>query len=276
MATLLGQRGDFDLQAPWGILRRLEPTDAIELFIIGIAVYSILRFLRGTRGARLLRGFVVLLGGSTVLLFLVANVLNLERIKVIYPPFVIAMFLVALVAFQPELRRALIRLGATGWFAEGTGRMEQVIEEVVTAVGYLAKNKIGALIAFERSTEFGGLLETGCKLDAEVTAQLINTLFWPGSALHDLGVVVSQGRVAAAAVQFPLTDATDLDPTFGSRHRAALGLSEETDAIVVVVSEETGIISLVEHGKMQRYLTAETLRHMLMSRLTKTGARGES
>jgi len=273
MCNLLGQGRWLDSDAPWGAFRRLEPTDAIELFIIGIAVYAILRFLRGTRGARLLRGFVVLLGASTVMLYLVANLLNLERIKVLYPPFILAMFLIALVAFQPELRRALIRLGATGWFAETTGRTDQIIEEVLGSVTYLSKNKIGALIAFERSTEFGSLVESGCKLDAEVSTQLLNTIFWPGSALHDLGVIISQNRVAAAAAQFPLTDATDLDPSLGSRHRAALGLSEESDAVVVVVSEETGIISMVEHGVMHRYLTPDQLRQALRTSLSRTGAK---
>jgi len=273
MRFLMGQGRLFDGDAPWGVLTRLEPTDAIELLIIGVAVYAIMRFLRGTRGARLLRGFVVLLGGSTVMLYLVANLLNLERIKVLYPPFIGAMFLIALVAFQPELRRALIRLGATGWFAESTGRTEHVIDEVLGSVTYLAKNKIGALIAFERSTEFGGLVESACKLDAEVSTQLLNTIFWPGSALHDLGVIISQNRVAAAAAQFPLTDATDLDPSLGSRHRAALGLSEESDAVVVVVSEETGIISMVEHGVMHRYLTPDQLRQALRTSLMRTGGK---
>jgi len=273
MRVMLGQGSLFDGDAPWGVLTRLEPLDAVELGIIAVAVYAILRFLRGTRGARLLRGFVVLLGASTVLLYLVANVLNLERIKVLYPPFIGAMFLIALVAFQPELRRALIRLGATGWFAETTGRTEHMIDEVLGAVTYLAKNKIGALIAFERSTEFGGLVESACKLDAEVSTQLLNTIFWPGSALHDLGVIISQNRVAAAAAQFPLTDAADLDPSLGSRHRAALGLSEESDAVVVVVSEETGIISMVEHGVMHRYLTPDQLRQALRTTLMRTGAK---
>lgn len=257
----------FDLESLRQLLRRLTPRDAAELLIIGSAVYAIMRFLRGTRGARVLRGFVFLLVIATLVVYLLASVLQLERIKVLYFPCVAAMFLIGLVAFQPELRRALIRLGATRWFGDTARQLDRVIDEVVAACAYLTKNKIGALIAFQRSTEFGALVEASCKLDAEVTERLLTTIFWPGSALHDMGVIISQGRVVAAAVQFPLTDATDLDPSLGSRHRAALGLSEESDAVIVVVSEETGIISVVEHGKLHRFLTPETLRLMLKEKL---------
>lgn len=250
-----------------GAFRRREWTDLVELLVIGAAVFAVMRFLRGTRGARLLRGFILLLVGSSLVVSLVANVLNLERIQQIYPLFVGGLFLIALVAFQPELRRALIRLGATSWLGSTGRELDKVIDEVVDAVTFLSKNKIGGLIAFERSTEFGGLLESACKLDAEVTSALLTTIFWPGSSLHDMGVIISQGRVAAAAVQFPLTDSDDVDPTLGARHRAALGLSEESDAAIVVVSEETGTISLVENGKMERYLTPETLRDLLKERL---------
>ncbi len=255
------------INALLGIFRRREWTDLIELLVIGLAVYAVLRFLRGTRGARLFRGFVLLLAGSTLVVSLVANWFDLERIKVIGPYFVGALFLIALVAFQPELRRALIRLGGTRWFASSAHELERVIDEVVEAVTYFAKNKIGAIIAFERSTEFAALTESACRLDSEVSAQLLSTIFWPGSALHDMGVIISQGRINAAAVQFPLTESEDLDPSLGSRHRAALGLSQESDALIVVVSEETGTISVVENGQMERYLTADTLRQMLRDKL---------
>jgi len=202
----------FELDALRRLFHRLVWTDAIEILVIGLAVHVIIRFLRGTRGARLLRGFIVVLLTSTVVLYAVARVLDLERINYLYWPFVWAMSLVALVAFQPELRRALIRLGATGWVVESSHQTDRVIDEIVTSVTYLSKNKIGALIAFERATELGGLIEIGCPLDAEVTARLLNTIFWPGSALHDMGVVVSQARIAAAGVQFPLTESSELDP----------------------------------------------------------------
>jgi diadenylate cyclase len=256
-----------------GILQRRVWTDLVEILIIGLAVHAAMRFLRGTRGARLLRGFVLLLVGSTLVVYLLANVLDLERIRVLYPFFVGSLFLVALVAFQPELRRALIKLGAAKWFPESSREIDRIIDEVVEAAASLSKNKIGGLIAFERSTEFGGLIESGCKLDAEVTKELLMTIFWPGSALHDMGVIISQGRLAAAAVQFPLTESTGLDSSMGSRHRSAIGLSQETDAVVLVVSEETGTISVVIEGKMQRFLTPETLRQVLRSELIQEPAR---
>jgi diadenylate cyclase len=249
------------------LIGRLKWSDLVELLLIGIVVFVVMRFLRGTRGARLLRGFIFLLVGSSLIVSLVANVFDLERIRFLYPLFVGALFLVALVAFQPELRRALIHLGAATWFSSVAQEMDRVIDETVDAVGYLARNKIGALIAFERSTEFGGMIDSACRLDAEVSRQLLLTIFWPGSALHDMGVIISQGRIAAAAVQFPLTESEDLDPSLGSRHRAALGLSQESDALVIVVSEETGTISVVDGGRMERFLTPVSLREQLSRRL---------
>ena len=140
------------------------------------------------------------------------------------------------------------------------------------AAAYLSKNKIGAILAFERATEFGALAENGVALDAEVTKQLLTTIFWPGSSLHDMGVIISQGRVSAAAVQFPLTDSDEISTSLGSRHRAAIGLSQESDAVVMVVSEETGTISIVNGGEMQSGLTLETLRQVLRAELGRPAA----
>lgn len=249
------------------VAARAEPTDLLELFLIGAVVYAIMRFLRGTRGARLLRGLILLMVGSTLLLYWMANVFDLVRIQVLYPIFIAALFLVALVAFQPELRRALIRLGAGTWFVESSQAMDRVIDATVESATYLSKNKIGAIIAFERATELGALAETGVALDSEVSKQLLNTIFWPGSALHDMGVIISQGRLVAAAVQFPLTDSAEINPSLGSRHRAAIGLSQESDAVVMIISEETGTISVVTDGNMQRGLTLERLRHTLRAEL---------
>ncbi len=250
-----------------GIIDRAQWPDLVELLLIGVAVYAVMRFLRGTRGARLLRGFVLLLLGSTLTLSWIASLFNMERIQTLYPFFTGGLFLMALVAFQPELRRALIRLGAATWFADSPQAMDRVIEQVVEASAYLSKNKIGALVAFEKSTEFGALMDAGVRLDSEVTKDLLTTIFWPGTSLHDMGVVIAQGRVAAAAVQFPLADSDEVSIALGSRHRAAIGLSQESDALVLVVSEENGIISVVQSGNMQRNLTPESLRHILRAEL---------
>ncbi len=263
------------LESLQAIIERLMHPDRrtlsafFELLLIGLVVHMVLRFLRGTRGERLFRGVAMVLLVATIIVSVLADQLELERIKVLYPPFLVGMLLVALVAFQPELRRALIRLGATRLFANLSGEMERVIDAVVECADYCSRNKIGALIAIERSTQLSALMESGTRMDSEVSAPLLNTIFWPGSALHDMGVVISGGRVAAAGVQFPLTDTDGLDQSFGSRHRAALGLSEDSDAVVIAVSEETGIISVFERGQITRHLTPDELRETLRTSLGK-------
>ncbi len=250
-----------------GLLRIRVWSDVIELLVIGTAVYAVLRFLRGTRGEGLLRGVIILLIAASLVVNLVANVFDLERIKVLYPLFVGGIFLSSLIAFQPELRRALSRLGAARFFGGAAGDVDRVIEETVKAVVDLAGNKIGAIIAFGRSTELGALIEAGCKLDADVSKELLTTIFWPGTTLHDMGVIISSGRLAAAAVPFPMTDSEGLDASLGTRHRAGIGLTQESDAIVVVVSEETGIISVIEDGRLERGFTEDSLRERLRDRL---------
>jgi diadenylate cyclase len=249
------------------LLRLREWTDFAELLLIGGAVYVVLRFLRGTRGEGLLRGVLLLLAAGTLLVNLVANVFDLERIKVLYPLFLGGLFLVSLVAFQPELRRALGRLGAIRWFGGPSSEVEQLVGRVVDAATDLSENKFGAIIVFQRVTELGALIDSGCRLDAEVSRELLNTIFWPGTALHDMAVIVAHGRVAAAAVPLPLADAEGLDPSLGTRHRAALGVSQDTDAIVVVISEETGKIGVAVNGQLTRGLSSEDLRDFLRNHL---------
>lgn len=238
-----------------------------EWLLIGLVVYICVRFLRGTRGSRVFTGVAFVMVAGTLMVNLVAERLGLERIKVLYSPFVTGMFLVALVVFQPELRRGLMRLGETRWLAVLGRNVDHQVDELCRAVTYLSKNKIGALIAIERDVPLGVTASGGTKLDAELSAELLMTIFWPGSALHDLGVILQAGRVAAAGCQFPLVESEELEQTLGSRHRAAAGLSQESDAVVVVVSEETGIISIAERGRLLRPLTVETLRHTLQEML---------
>ncbi len=162
-----------------------------------------------------------------------------------------------------------MRLGETRWLQGLTHEVDRLIDEICRATGYLAKNKIGALIAVERDVPLGQMAGAGVRLDAVVTAELLMTIFWPGSALHDLGVIVQAGRVAAAGCQFPLVESEELESTLGSRHRAAVGLSQESDAVVVVVSEETGTISIAERGRLLRPLTVESLRRTLTEMLSR-------
>jgi len=239
----------------------------IELLLIGSVVYSTLRALKGTRGARLVRAVVTILAVSFAVVWLVAERFGFERINALYPYFILGVFLVSLVAFQTELRRLLLQVGEGKWLRRWIRTGDEVIEPLVTAVDRLALKKIGALIAIERSAEAGAIVETGVPLDAVVSTELLETIFWPGSSLHDLGVMIGQGRIRAAGCQFPLAESADVDRSLGSRHRAAIGLSQEADAVVIVVSEETGIISVAIHGRLRRGFSSATLRETLTREL---------
>jgi diadenylate cyclase len=239
---------------------------AIELLLIGVVVYVVLRFLQGTRGARLMQAVLVIMSGMLVL-SLFARLFQLDRILVLYPYFVGATFLITLVVFQPELRRGLTRIGERLGRSARTAQSSKLIESIVTMAGNLSRRKIGALVAIERRVPVGGIMETGCSLDAEISHELLETIFWPGSALHDLGVIISQGRIAAAGCEFPLAEADTAGKIIGSRHRAALGMSLETDALVIVVSEETGAVSVASRGRLRRDLDADHLRQLLAAAL---------
>lgn len=236
---------------------------AIEMLLIGLVVYWVLRFLRGTRGARMLKGIASVLIVLYLLIQLVAEQFGLQRINFLYGRFLEFAALVIIVVFQPELRRALMRLGETRLFRGFGQQVNEEIEALVESATFCSRRKIGALVAIERETGLGGIAESGTRLNAELTAELLNTIFWPNSPLHDLGVIVSGGRVMYAGVQFPLAESGDLDRELGSRHRAAVGMSQESDAVVLVVSEETGDVSIAERGQLIRKLTPEGLRGLL-------------
>src|SRR5439155_650989 len=177
--------------------------------------------------------------------------------------FPICASLATVVVFQPELRRALMRLGETRLFRSWSNQVDEDIDALVEAATFLSRRKIGALIAIERDVGLGGIAESGTRVNADLTAALLDTIFWPNSPLHDLGVIVSQGRIAYAGVQFPLAESGELERELGSRHRAAVGMSQESDAVVLVVSEETGDVSIAERGQLIRKLTPEGLRGLL-------------
>jgi len=235
----------------------------VELLLIGVVVYLVIRFLRGTRGARMLRGTAVILIALYLVVRLVADRFDLQRISFLYGVFLQFIFIAVIVVFAPELRRGLMRLGETRFFQSWSRAMNLDIEALVEAAQYLSRRKIGAVIAIEREVGLGGVVESGTRLDAEVSASLINTIFWPNSPLHDLGMVISGGRIAYAGVQFPLAESGDLDRELGSRHRAAVGMSQESDAVVLVMSEQTGDISIAEAGQLNRKLTPQQLRQRL-------------
>jgi diadenylate cyclase len=236
---------------------------AIELLLIGLVVYWVLRFLRGTRGARMLKGIAFVLISLYLIVRIVGPVFGLDRIEFLYRQFLIFAALACVVVFQPELRRALMRLGETRLFRGWSSQIDEEIEALVEAATFLSRRKIGALVAIEREVGLGGIAESGTRINADLTASLLESLFWPNSPLHDLGVIVSQGRIAYAGVQFPLAESGDLERELGSRHRAAVGLSQESDAVVLVVSEETGDVSIAERGQLIRKLTPEGLRGLM-------------
>ena len=236
---------------------------ATEMLLIGLVVYWVLRFLRGTRGARMLKGIASVLIVLYLLIQLVTEQFDLERLKFLYGQFLSFASIVIIVVFQPELRRALMRLGETRLFRGFGQQVNEEIEALVESATFCSRRKIGALIAIERETGLGGIAESGTRLNAELSAELLNTIFWPNSPLHDLGVIVSHGRVAYAGVQFPLAESGDLERELGSRHRAAVGMSQESDAVVLVVSEETGDVSIAERGQLIRKLTPDGLRGLL-------------
>jgi len=246
----------------------------VELLLIGAVVYWVVRFLRGTRGARLLKGIAFVLISLYLIIRLVASSLGLERIDFLYRAFLQFATLAIVVVFQPELRRALMRLGETRLFRGWSNQIDEEIDALVEAATFCSRRKIGALVAIEREVGLGGVAENGTRINGELSADLLNTIFWPNSPLHDLGVVVSQGRVAYAGVQFPLAESGELEKELGSRHRAAVGMSQESDAVVLVVSEETGDVSIAERGQLIRKLTPEGLRGLLTELLGRGEATG--
>jgi diadenylate cyclase len=223
----------------------------------------ILRFLRGTRGARIIKAVLLILFIGTLTVQIIARGNQFARLSYLYENFLTAAALILVVVFQPELRRALVRLGEARLFRAGGVRQLVVVDELVKAMTYMSRNKIGALIAIERQVGLRGIIELGTPVGGEVTSALLQTIFWPGSALHDMGVVIRGDRVVAAGVQFPLAEGDNIPQELGSRHRAAIGLSQEADALVLVVSEETGTISIAERGELRRGLTADELRPIL-------------
>ncbi|MGD0596214.1 MAG: diadenylate cyclase CdaA [Sedimentisphaerales bacterium] len=253
---------------------------SIELFLIGIVVYWAVDFLEGTRGERLFRGVTYVLIAGVLILNLISERYRFERLEYLYKGFLIAVLVIAVAAFQPELRRALMRLGqsAGGGFLIGSSRQViRTVEEIVSAVTELAASKTGAIIVIERRVALGEFIETGVRLDANVSAELLKTIFYPGTILHDMAVVIRGDQAIAAGVQLPLAEPGTVDGfELGSRHRAAIGITAGSDALCIVVSEETGIVSLASDGKLIRKLTADELRDALTGAIRSQATKSKS
>ena len=232
----------------------------VEIMILTVGLYCFLRFIRGTRGAPVVTGFLVVL----LTFVLVSVLLKLKVLQYLLGAFSTFFILAVLVIFQPELRRILAELGNLPLFATAHEQREN-IEVIIQTVERLADVRIGALIAIEQSIHLQAAVESGIPVDCEATPEMLETIFFPNNAIHDGGVILKGDRIAFAACIFPLTQRQDLNKSLGTRHRAAIGLSEETDAVVVVVSEETGAISYAYKGQLVRGITSEELRAFLTS-----------
>ena len=230
----------------------------LEMFVLAVVFYYAILFFRGTRGAQVLLGFVT----AVVAMLVLTRMFSLDTLNWLLQRLSVYLVIAFVVIFQPEIRRALAELGKQHVFAT-TMRERGILDEIVQAISRLASDKIGALVAIEREIGTRAVQETGSRLDAAVTAELLCTLFFPHTPLHDGGVVIEGDRIRAAGCVFPLSSREI--GKLGTRHRAAVGLSEETDALIVVVSEETGAISLAYKGRLIRGLDEARLRRILSS-----------
>ncbi|MDW7675514.1 MAG: diadenylate cyclase CdaA [Bacillota bacterium] len=239
----------------------------IDVLIVTFVIYKGILLIKGTRAVQLIKGLVVLLIASAL-----SHALELTTFQWLLDKAWTMLFVALPIVFQPELRRALEQLGRGKFFAKSyrfldKEALERVINEIARGVGVLAKNNIGALIVIERETGLIDYIDTGIKIDGVVSAEFLVSIFTPKTPLHDGAVIMRGDRIVAAGSFLPLSDSPYISKALGTRHRAALGLSEQTDAICIVVSEETGVISVASNGQISRYLEEATLSELLKETL---------
>jgi diadenylate cyclase len=233
-------------------------TSGLEILILSAILYYLYLYLRGTQGARILIGLALVF----LTLTFISQILDLAVLGWLLRSFSVFTAIALVIIFQPELRRALNELGSHRYFTTALQRRE-AIEEITDAVYDLSSKGFGALIAIERNVSLKSAVETGVELDAGFSKELLLTIFQPKTVLHDGGVVLSGDRIVAAGCIFPLTQRDNLDRTLGLRHRAGLGLSEESDTVALVVSEESGQVSICHAGTIERNLNVEKFRNLL-------------
>ncbi|MEM9166681.1 MAG: diadenylate cyclase CdaA [Planctomycetota bacterium] len=240
-----------------------------ELLVIWLVVFLVFRFVQGTRAAGALKGILVVFIVVTLLARIVSGE-SFARLAFLYDRFLGVATIALIVIFQPELRRAVIRLGETPFFRQTPKDIEHVVDQIADACRYLSKAKFGAIIVVERQVKIDGLIEGGTLLKAELSSSMLQTIFYPGTALHDLAVIIRGRVIHAAGVQLPLAEPQEMpDPSLGSRHRAGVGISKECDALVVMVSEESGQIRIAERGKLSPGFTPGVFRAQLRGRLVR-------
>jgi len=242
------------------ILAQFGPSSAIDVLLIAVVIFSVLRILSGTRAISQLRGALALL----VVFFVLGRAFDLTVTNFLVEHSFTAILVGGVIIFQPEVRRALDRLGRTGiqgWLTRP--QYEEVIDAVSKAAGRMSADRHGGLFVLERDTGLQDVIETGVPVDARISPELLTGIFYPNSPLHDMAVVLREERVVAAGCVLPLANELGLDRSMGTRHRAAIGITEQTDALTVVVSEETGEISVALHGRLTHVADERRLRAVL-------------
>jgi diadenylate cyclase len=244
------------------VLGRMRPGDGIDILLVASVFFALLQLIKGTQAIALLRGVIIFVFVAVLL----SSVFRPIAFSWLIGNAIPALLVAIPVIFQPELRRALERLGRAGGLIDRPMReaaANRAISQVSRACLTLAERRHGAIIVLERNTGLQDYVDTGIRIDAQVSSELLQTIFYPNTALHDGAVIMREDQVVAAAVVLPLTAVTLADRQLGTRHRAALGISEQTDAIAIVVSEETGTISVAHNGRMVRHLDENRLRNIL-------------
>ena len=238
-------------------------TNFLDILIVAYVIYKLIMLIKGTRAVQLIKGIVVLLIASNI-----SDYMKLTTIQWILDKTWAIIFVALAVIFQPELRKALEQLGRGGFFSNtittlGVEEINKVISEIARAVMHLSRSKTGALIVLERETGLSDYIETGVKIDGYVSNEFLENVFVPQTPLHDGAVIIRGDRIVAAGCFLPLSDNPNLQKSLGTRHRAALGITENSDALALIVSEETGIVSLANDGSLMRYLNEEKLNELL-------------
>lgn len=265
----------FEAIASWwewmvSIAMNFQFKDAVDIIVVALLIYGVVKLVRETRAGQLVKGLFLL-----VILFIISSYFNLVMVSRVLAYFFQFAFVAILIVFQPEIRKALEQVGRNNVgqsiAAVVTGRdrsydraqIRKAINAVVDGVGILQQLKMGALIVFERKTKLGDIIETGTQINCEPSGQIVGNIFFNKAPLHDGAMIIRDGMIHAAGCILPLTKNTSVSAELGTRHRAALGVSEESDAVVVVVSEETGQISVAVNGVLARRFTRDTLRDVL-------------
>ena len=246
------------------VLEFLSVRYVVDILIVSYLFYKMMTMIRQTRAIQLLKGVLVLL-----VVALISNLARLQTLSWLLAQLQTMLFVALPVIFQPELRKALERLGKGSIFgrqAVDREAFERMTEEIVRAMRIHSKNQIGVLLVIERETGLSDYADTGVLINADVSCELLENLFFPKAALHDGATIIRDAKIYAAGCFLPLSENQSISKSLGTRHRAALGLSEVSDAFIIVVSEETGVISVVEEGRMTRHLSDDTLREMLLDR----------